>query len=113
VKILLEFYLISEHKGSTGAYPLRDFHEICRDCTSFQDALAVEIWMDLLKGLQSYENFKKFSKITEFEFQYSSPWAGPPKIPFWYHPRWQGLVMFFIFPHVYRIYFDMIALVRW
>ena len=38
----------------TGAYPLRDFHKICIVCTSFQDALAVKILLDLLKGLQSY-----------------------------------------------------------
>ena len=56
--ILLKFYQISEYKRPAGAYPLRDFHEICRICTSFQDALAVKIWMDLLKGLQSYEGFK-------------------------------------------------------
>ena len=33
-----------------GAYPLRDFHKICRVCTTFQDALGVKIWLDLLKG---------------------------------------------------------------
>jgi len=37
-----------EFKRPTGAYPLRDFHRICRICTPFQDALAVEIWLDLL-----------------------------------------------------------------
>jgi len=42
------------------AYLLRDFHEICRFCTSFQDAvaLAVKTWMDLLKGLRSQGGFK-------------------------------------------------------
>jgi len=30
-----------EYKRSAGAYPLRDFHEICSVCTSFQDALTV------------------------------------------------------------------------
>ena len=34
-------------------YPLRDFQEFCRICNEFQNALAVEIWMDLLKGLPS------------------------------------------------------------
>ena len=34
------------------AYPLRNFHKkICRACTPFQDALAGEISLDLLKGL--------------------------------------------------------------
>jgi len=40
--------------------PLRDFHEICSVCTSFQvqDALIGKIWMDLLKGLRmSYGGF--------------------------------------------------------
>jgi len=40
------------------AYPLHDFHEICRVCTPFQDALAVKISLDLLKGLWSYGGFK-------------------------------------------------------
>jgi len=40
------------------AYPLRDFHKIRRICTPFQDALAVEISLDLLKGLWSYGGFK-------------------------------------------------------
>ena len=39
----------------SGAYPLRDFHKICRVCTPFQDALAVKIWLDLREGLRSYE----------------------------------------------------------
>jgi len=38
------------------AYALCDFRKICRVCTPFQDALAVKISLDLLKGLQSYEN---------------------------------------------------------
>ena len=44
--------------ASRGAYHLRDFHEICRVCTPFQDALAVKISLDLLKGLWSYGAFK-------------------------------------------------------
>jgi len=40
-----------------GAYRLRDFHKICRVCTSFQDALGVINWLDLLKGLWSYGGF--------------------------------------------------------
>jgi len=45
---------ISEYKRTAWTYTLCDFHKICRVCTPFQDALAVKIWMDLLKGLQSY-----------------------------------------------------------
>ena len=41
-----------------GAYPLHDFHKICRVCTSFQDALGVKLWLDLVKGLWSYGGFK-------------------------------------------------------
>ena len=41
-----------------GRYLLCDFHEICRFCIPFQDALTVKIWMDLLKGLRSYMGFK-------------------------------------------------------
>ena len=40
-----------------GAYPLSDFHEICRFCTSFQNVSAVKVWMDLLKRLRSYGAF--------------------------------------------------------
>jgi len=55
---LLRFDQNVEYKRPAGAYPLRDFHKICRDCTPFQDALAVKILLDLLKGLWSYEGFK-------------------------------------------------------
>ena len=41
-----------------GPYPLRDFHKIWRVCSTFQDALGVKIWLDLLKGLWSYGSFK-------------------------------------------------------
>jgi len=55
LKILLKFCQISEYKrGKGGVYPLRDTKfAVCRP-TSFQDALAVKTWMDLLKGLRSY-----------------------------------------------------------
>ena len=43
MKILLRFDQHVEYKRPEGAYPLRD-------CTSFQDALGVKIWLDLLKG---------------------------------------------------------------
>jgi len=47
-----------EHKRSAAAYPLRDFHKTCRVSTTFQDALAVKISLDLLKGLWSNGGFK-------------------------------------------------------
>jgi len=34
------------------------FHETYRVCTPFQDALAINISLDLLKGLRSYGGFK-------------------------------------------------------
>jgi len=46
-----------EYKRPASAYPLRDFHRICRVCTPFQDALGAKIWLDLLEGLWSYEGF--------------------------------------------------------
>ena len=47
-----------EKERPAGAYPLRDFHKICRVCTPVQAALGVKIWLDLLKGLWSYGGFK-------------------------------------------------------
>ena len=58
LKFLLRFDRNLEYKRPAGAYLLRDFHKICRVCTSFQDALGVKIWLDLLKGLWSYGGFK-------------------------------------------------------
>ena len=58
LKFLLRFNENVEYKCPAGAYPLHDFHNICRVCTPFQDALAVKIVLDLLKGLQSYGGFK-------------------------------------------------------
>ena len=46
-----------EHNRLVGAYSLRDFYKICRICTSFHDALAVKVLLDLLKGLWSYGGF--------------------------------------------------------
>ena len=57
-EILLRFDQNVEYKRPAGAYPLRDFHKICRVCTTFQDALGVKFWWDLLKGLWSYGGFK-------------------------------------------------------
>jgi len=56
-KILLIFDQHVEYKRLAGAYPLRNFHKICRIYTSFQDALAVKVSLDLLKGLWSYRGF--------------------------------------------------------
>jgi len=58
LKFLLSFDRNLEYIRPTGAYPLSDFHKICRYCTPFQDALRVKIWLDLLKGLWSYGGFK-------------------------------------------------------
>ena len=49
-KYLLRFDQNVEYKRPAGAYPLCDFHKVCRVCTPFQVALAVKIWLDLLKG---------------------------------------------------------------
>ena len=48
LKFLLRFDENVEYKRPAGAYPLRDFYKICRVCTSFQDALAVKIWLDFV-----------------------------------------------------------------
>ena len=58
LKSLLRFDQNVEYKRPAGAYPLCNFHKICRVCTPFQDALAVKIWLDLLEGLWSYGDFK-------------------------------------------------------
>jgi len=58
LKFLLRFDRNLEYKRPAGAYHLRDFQKICRVCTSFQGALDVKIWFDLLKGLWSYGGFK-------------------------------------------------------
>ena len=58
LEFLLRFDQNVEYKRPAGAYPLRDFHKICRVCTSFQHSLGVKIWLDLLKGLWSYGGFK-------------------------------------------------------
>jgi len=55
---LLRFDQNVEYRGHAGAYPLRDFYNIWRVYTLFQDALAVENSLDLLKGLWSYGGFK-------------------------------------------------------
>jgi len=51
LKFLFRFDQNLEYKRPAGAYPLRDFHQICWVCTPFQDALAVKIWWDFLEEL--------------------------------------------------------------
>jgi len=51
LKFLLIFYRNVEYKRPAGAYPFRDFHNICSICTAFQGALDVKFFLDLLKGL--------------------------------------------------------------
>ena len=50
LKILLRFHQNMEYKRPAGAYPLRDFHKICRVCTSYQDALGVKIRWTCSRG---------------------------------------------------------------
>ena len=57
LKLLLIFDQNVEYKRPAGAYPLCNFHKICRICSSFQDALAVNVSLNLLKGLWSYGHF--------------------------------------------------------
>ena len=57
LKILLIFVQNVEYIRPAGAYPLCYFHKICRICSSFQDALAVKVSLNLLKGLWSYGHF--------------------------------------------------------
>ena len=57
LKFLLIFGQNVEYKCPAGAYPLCHFHKICRICSSFQDALAVKVSLNLLKGLWSYGRF--------------------------------------------------------
>jgi len=59
LKFLLRFDQNVEYKRPAGAYLLHNFfYKICRVYTPFQDALAVKISLDLLKGLGSYGVFK-------------------------------------------------------
>jgi len=72
-----------EYKRPARAYPLRDdFHEICRIYTTFQNALAVKISLDLLKGLWSYGGFKLngsgYAQI--FSGPYRRNYASDPKV---------------------------------
>ena len=51
LKFLLRFHRNVEYKRPAGAYPLRDFHKICRVCTSFQDALGTKIFVGFAQGV--------------------------------------------------------------
>ena len=52
-KFYWNFTKILEYKRPQGRIPCAIFTKLCRVCTSFQAALAVKIWMDLLNGLWS------------------------------------------------------------
>ena len=51
LKFLLIFGQNVEYERPAGAYPLCDFHKICRICTSFQDALAVKVSLNFAQGV--------------------------------------------------------------
>jgi len=53
------------------SYPLCNVHKIRRIYVLFQDLLAIKIWMELLKGLQSYGGFKW--RVSCFPQIFSSP----------------------------------------
>jgi len=55
-KILLNFGILTPDMGVSLARFLQNLQ--CFVCSAFPDALAVKIWMDLLKGLWSYGVFK-------------------------------------------------------
>ena len=57
LKFVLIFDQNVEYKRPVGAYPLHDFYKICRICTTFKDALAIKVSLDLLKALWSYGGF--------------------------------------------------------
>jgi len=84
LKILLKFDQTAEYERSAGAYPLRDFHEICRVCTAFHNALAVEIWWICSRG---YGVMAVLSSADLVFLKFLAPLAaklcvGPPK-SFW------------------------------
>jgi len=53
------------------AYPLREFHKICRMCTTFQDAFSVKISLAFLKELWCYGVLSRGGLVTPQIF--SSP----------------------------------------
>jgi len=50
LKFLLRFDRNLEYKRPAGAYPLRDFHKICRVSTSFQDAWVLKFGWIFTRG---------------------------------------------------------------
>jgi len=82
LQFFLRFDQNVEHKHPAGAYPLRDFHKICRVCTPFQNALAGKVWLNLLEGLWSYGGFKLrgsgYPQI--FSAPYRRNCVRPPKV---------------------------------
>jgi len=50
LKFLLRFDQNVEYKRPAGAYPLRDFHKICRVCTPFRDALGFKLSLICSRG---------------------------------------------------------------
>jgi len=73
VKMLLKFYRISQYKCPTGAYPLCDFHEICKVCRYFQRVSVVKIWVNFVKGLGVIGFFKlRVSRSPKFSAPPSS-----------------------------------------
>jgi len=69
-----------EYKRPAGAYSLRDLQKIYRVSTPFQDATAVKISLDLLKGVWSYRGFKLTgSGYPQIFSTHSSETASDPK----------------------------------
>ena len=54
LKFLLRLDQNVEYKRPAGTYLLRDFHKICRICTPFQDALAVNREIEIHASYQNY-----------------------------------------------------------
>jgi len=54
----MKFLLRFDQNVEYNATPCAIFKKICRVCTTFQDASAVKIALDLLKGLRSHGGFK-------------------------------------------------------
>ena len=71
LKYLLRFDKNVEYKRPAAVYPLRDFQNIRRVCTPFEDAIAVQMSLYLLKGLWSYGGFKL--RVSGFPQIFSAP----------------------------------------
>ena len=66
-EILLTFYQISEYKRPHGVSFMRFFHDICSIYSSFQDAIAIKIYMDLLKKLRNDMGFHLGGRSPKFQ----------------------------------------------